>query len=308
MSIKINSFGGILVWWFRKNFSQYTSRIALETAARIYQKKTVEYIKKFNSSEEKPLFRLVNIETINRCNGSCAFCPANARSEKRSLKKMDEMMYKNIINQLAEISWEGQIFLNVNNEPLLDKNIIEYARYAKETLGSNVLLSMFTNGTLLTIEKLEKLAEYLDILIINNYGERYSLNENNRKIYKYVKKNRKYFENIDITINRRYSQEILATRAGSAPNKKEKNNNVNSPCIYPFTDLTIFPDGKVGLCCNDCFEVTDYGNINEEKLIEIWNSQKFDVVRNRMEKGRNYFEFCKECDVIDSVCETDPWI
>ena len=300
MSIKINSYGGIITWCFRKKFSQYTSKMALETAAKLYKNKTNKYIKKFGEAENKPLFKIVNIETINRCNGRCAFCPANVKAEKRELKRMDESVFRSIVDQLYELNWKGQIFLNVNNEPLLDDNIFQYARYVKERLGENVSLAMFTNGTMLTIEKLERLAPYLNILIINNYSQKYSLNENNKKIYHYVKKNHKKFDNLHITINRRYSEEILATRAGNAPNKKKKNNNVNTPCIYPYVDLTIFPDGKVGLCCNDCFEVTDYGNVINQSLVEIWLGDRFATVRKQLEKGRQNFEFCKECDVVDT--------
>lgn len=111
MPIKINSFGGIVSWYFRKHFSQYTSKIALETAAVVYKKRVIEYIEKFNASEIKPLFRIVNIETINRCNGACAFCPANVRDEKRPLKRMDETMFRSVVDELCEMSWEGWVVL-----------------------------------------------------------------------------------------------------------------------------------------------------------------------------------------------------
>lgn len=300
MAIRIENFGGPIVWFFRKNFSKYTSKIALEYAARMYNKVTANYIHNFNDSSDGPLFKIVNIETINRCNGKCAFCPANVWEEKRSLKKMDEALFRDIVDQLYELKWQGQMFLNVNNEPLLDGNIIDYSHYAKERLGESVILSMFTNGTMLTIEKLEELSESLDVLIINNYSKDYKLTEKNKQIYSHVKKNKERFSNINITIKRRYSEEILATRAGNAPNKKTKDNNVNTPCIYPFVDLTIFPDGKVGLCCNDCLEITDYGNVREQNLVAIWRGKKFEEVRRKMESGRQNYMFCKECDVVDS--------
>ena len=118
-------------------------------------------------------------------------------------------------------------------------------------------------------------------------------------IYREVKKNEELFSAVDIIINRRYGKEILATRAGYAPNKPIKNNNVNTPCIYPFTDLVIFPDGKVGMCCNDCEENSNFGDVREESLTEIWYNEKFIELRNAMLVGRNY-QFCKECDVVDA--------
>lgn len=301
MPIKINSFGGIPVWALRKNFSAYTSKAALEFASKKYAVTIGRYIERFDDVNDIPLFKLVNIETINRCNGTCAFCPANVRDEKRVLKKMEWSLYEKIVKELKELAWSGTVFLNVNNEPLLDHEIVQRARMMKQLLGDSVIISMFTNGTMCSLEKLEKLAECVDVLVINNYSTEYRLNEHNKEIYNYVKKKPEKFKDIHITINRRYLKEILTTRAGNAPNKKTRNNNnVISPCIYPYTDITIFPDGKVGLCCNDCFEVTDYGNLNENSMKEIWTSEKFKEIRKSMKGGRLNVPFCKECDVMDS--------
>lgn len=300
MSIKINSFGGILIWCLRKRNSAFTSKVALEFTSKKYKPLIERYIQKFNASEKKPLFRMVNIETVNRCNGMCSFCPANVWEEKRDLKRMSQSLFEKIVHELEQLKWEGQIFLNVNNEPFLDKEILKRAKFIKEKLGDKAIVSMFTNGTLLSIDKLDALSESVDILVINNYSKKYCLNTKIKEIYNYVKNNPKKFRNIDITINRRYSEEILATRAGNAPNKKKKNNKVESPCIYPYTDITIFPDGKVGLCCNDCYEITDYGSVAEESLINIWENEKFEKVRTLMGVGRHNFPFCKECDVVDT--------
>lgn len=92
----------------------------------------------------------------------------------------------------------------------------------------------------------------------------------------------------------------MATRAGKAPNKPKKNNRINNPCIYPYTDLVIFPDGEVGMCCNDCFEETHFGNVRDNSLVEVWNNEKFTDLRNKMRNGRDSYLFCKECDVVDA--------
>lgn len=301
MSIKINSYGGIFTWYLRKYFSHWTSKVALEYAAEHYEKQIINYINLFNESEKTPLFKIVNIETVNRCNGSCDFCPANIRAEKRKRMVMSQKIFEKIIRELKEIDWSGQLFFNVNNEPLLDKEILKRIRYAGQELGGQAILSMFTNGTLLTENKLVEMAEAgLRYLIINDYSEKYNLSKGIKQLYVFLRRNRQLFQNMNITINRRYSQEILATRAGSAPNKKKRNNNVIGPCIYPYTDITIFPDGKVGLCCNDCYETTDYGNVGTTSLKEIWENSKWKDVREKIARGRVYFDFCRECDVVDS--------
>lgn len=64
-----------------------------------------------------------------------------------------------------------------------------------------------------------------------------------------------------------------------------KNNKVNTPCIYPFSNLLVFPDEKVEMCCNDCKETSDFGNITKNYLLEIWNNDKFHKLRKAMETG-----------------------
>lgn len=162
-------------------------------------------------------------------------------------------------------------------------------------------ISLVSNGTLLTPEKMDEMVGKIDEIVINDYSEQYALAEPHKGIYKHVRKNQERFGSMSITINRRYRKEILATRAGNAPNKPQKNNNVDTPCIYPFLDLLIFPDGKVGMCCNDCKEITDFGDITKNSLVEIWHNVKYKKLREAMKSGhRSCYPFCKDCDVVDA--------
>ena len=299
MSIRINSFGGPIVWIFRKYCSSITSRIMLKYVANKYSPNTRKYIDWFMRQEEAPLFRNVVIETINRCNGKCEFCPANTRDETRVLKKMSVDMFESIVSQLEKMKWSGKMFMCANNEPFIDKRILMFSRLAKEKIR-DVQIVIITNGTLLSIEKMDEMAGIVDQLIINDYSKKYSLSETHKKIYRYVKNNHERFKGMRVTINRRYSKEILATRAGMAPNKPKKNVNITAPCIYPFTDFVIFPDGEVGMCCNDCKEITDYGNVNVQSIKEIWCNAKFHALRKSMWGGDRSFPFCRECDVLDA--------
>lgn len=192
----------------------------------------------------------------------------------------------------------GHIYLDINNEPLIDKRIEAFSKYIKDKTSAKVVV--ITNGTLLQESRIDELFKYIDEIIINDYGEKYRLSATHRNIYQYIKKNRKKFDHVKVTINRRYAKEILATRAGYAPNKPKKNNTISNPCVYPFMDIPIFPDGKVGMCCNDCFEKTDFGNVNEQSLLEIWNGKSFQDLRRKLTSGRAGIEECNRCDVVDA--------
>lgn len=303
MALVDRKMGGRPIWILRKYFSSFTSAVTL-TSVNLLNKRIIEkYIKYFDVMEKKgktPLFRVVNIETVNRCNGTCGFCPANRLLDKRPMKRMSDELFQKVLDELDSISWEGQVFLNINNEPLIDKDIIEKAKKIKLKLGNSVSVVLITNGTLMNIEKLTDCCKWFDEICINNYSSRYNLTDHNRELFNYLKKRKDLVEKTHVEFRRRYNDEILATRAGAAPNKPKKNNNVSSACIYPYTDITIYPDGIVGLCCNDCFEITNFGNLSDNSLIEIWNGNKMRSVRKIIGNGRTGYEFCKECDVSDS--------
>lgn len=298
MSVKINSFGGPIIWLLRKHCSGFTSKVMLKVVSEKYSKNIDKFIKYFLIQEEPPIFHNVMIETMNRCNGTCSFCPANKKDESRPYKKMSEEMFYKIIHELEDLKWTGKLFMCVNNEPLIDNRILKFCEYAKMNI-SEVVTVLITNGTLLSPDLLDEMIGKLDQIIINDYSEKYALSKTHKHIYEYINENPKRFEKMDIVINRRYSKEILATRAGYAPNKPKKNVEVDCACLYPFTDLIIFPDGQVGMCCNDCNETTGFGDISKELLIDIWRNEKFRKLRMSMMEGRVY-PFCKECDVFDA--------
>ena len=114
MPIKINSYGGIITWCMRKKISAYISKIALEFTSKRYENVIKSYIQKFNNTDEIPLFKMVNIETINRCNGKCSFCPANIRDEQRELKRMSDYIFEKIIMGLIFIL-DYRLYINNNN-------------------------------------------------------------------------------------------------------------------------------------------------------------------------------------------------
>ena len=288
-----------MIWWMRKHHSDLTSRIALTTAENVRRKKIEKYIDMFLSADTILPFRFLMLETVNRCNGTCSFCPAAAKAERRPYKKMSEALFDKIIMELVERNWIGSIFMQVNNEPLLDKRLFIFIKRIREKLPQ-CRICIITNGTLLNIDRLKAMSCLVDEMVVNNYSEKYKLNPNIKKLYSYVRNHKKEFNSTEIVIVRRYSKEILATRAGAAPNKPRKNNRINSPCIYPFTDMVVFPDGMVGICCNDCFEVSNFGDLNKENIFEVWQNEKFTELRRKMVKGRDAYSFCTECDVIDA--------
>ncbi|MBR5116431.1 MAG: SPASM domain-containing protein, partial [Lachnospiraceae bacterium] len=227
------------------------------------------------------------------------FCTANVHAEKRPLAKIDEELYRSIIDQLADWGYEGHLTLYGNNEPLLDTRIVEFHKYAREKLPKSFIF-MSTNGLILTREKLDEIKPYVDQIIINNYCMDMKLHKNIQEIYDYVKAHPEEYKDVQILIQMRYLQEVLTNRAGSAPNKQATEKVIRETCLLPFTDMWIMPNGKIGLCCCDNFETTDFADLTKVSLKEGWESPQFMEVRRKIAEGRQNYPFCKHCDFIDA--------
>ena len=52
-----------------------------------------------------PLFTSVEVETINRCNNICPFCPVNKNDDIRTKKRMSETLFHSIVNNLEDLKF-----------------------------------------------------------------------------------------------------------------------------------------------------------------------------------------------------------
>lgn len=186
MSIRVHNFAGVLGWNARKYLPRLSSESYLKlqfVARRRQQKKYIDY---FYSQKETPHPVVVNLETVNRCNSTCEFCTANINAEKRPYMKIDENLYYSIIDQLRDWGYKGHLTLYGNNEPWLDKRIVEFHKYARKQLPE-AFIFMSTNGLLLDVDKVKAIVPHLDQLIINNYCLNMKMHDNVQVIYEYVK-------------------------------------------------------------------------------------------------------------------------
>lgn len=75
------------------------------------------------------------------------------------------------------------------------------------------------------------------------------------------------------------------------------------PCLFPFTEITILPDGKIYYCIETLFRlgfennIESLGNYNKQTLQDIWcgdlfNKLRQDLILNQLEDRH----ICKNCD------------
>ena len=197
------------------------------------------------------------------------------------------------MNQLSEIQYSGRFTTFSNNEPFLDNRIIEFNRYARERLPK-ARMHLYTNGTLLTIEKFVALIEVLDELIIDNYQQELRLIKPCEDIRQYCENHPELKEKVTIVL--RKPNEILTSRGGDAPNRKELKEYGQDRCVLPFKQMIIRPNGQVSLCCNDALGKYTLGDASKDNLLDIWYGPKFQMVRKCLYEGREKWGNCKYCD------------
>lgn len=240
------------------------------------------------------IFNTIEIETINRCNGICPFCPVNVHDDPRKHVSMTDDLFKKIIEELKNINYSGTLSLYSNNEAFLDKNIISKCKYAKENVP-NAIITIWTNATLLTLDKYISVIQYLDKLVIDNYNDNYEYNPNVKIIAEYLETHTELKNKTQISM--RMQNQILSTRGGKAPNKSKSKLYPGTSCNLPFQQIIIRPDGKISLCCNDALGVYTLGDVTKQTLIDIWKSEThLNILRELKTNGRKKLELCKNCD------------
>ena len=290
-----------------KNLSNYFFQSGkLNKLAKIYS----NWIK----DEKFFIPRIVHIETRTRCSGRCSFCLASVLTDPRNDELMNMDLFLKIINDLKEINYNNRLSLYNNNEPLLDKRIFEMIKISRKELP-NSFIEIKTNARSLTFEKLLELFNSgLDYLYINDYVDEkaYKLKKFSKRVESLkneIRKTRRFkgtnedntFERISVAL--RFEGEVLNSRAGTAPNRKEVFSNSKEwrskklLCFRPFEMITINPRGKIALCSEDLLFSELMGDVNNESIKNIWMSKKYFEVRKDLLNGnRDCKSTCKKCD------------
>ena len=242
------------------------------------------------------LFSNIEIETINRCNGVCPFCPVNKNEKQRPYARMSGTLFHKVIDELKKLDYGGSISLYSNNEPFLDKRIIEFYAYTRHYLPKAYVF-IYTNATLLSFTKFLKILPYLDRMVIDNYSDNYEKHPNVAKIYDYCQKYVELQEKVKISML--LLNQVRTSRAGQAPNKG-KQKAPKRKCTLPFRQIIVRPDGKISLCSNDALGVYTMGDVNKQTLKEIWENDYYMETRKQMlMNGRKNLRLCQDCEDVN---------
>lgn len=231
-------------------------------------------------------FKEVELETITTCNRRCQNCPVNTHPKKPMI--MDERLYTKIIDELSDIGFKGSVSPHNYGEPLLDKRLPRFMEYTRKKLPDSYII-IYSNGDFLTKELFDKLIKAgVNRFKITQYDE--NMSKTMKKLFSSLTKKEKK------KIYYRTLKELPLWNKGGVLDIKGKKVN---KCNRPLTTVVIDCKGQIVLCCNDYFSSVAFGNLNKEKLIDIWNKPAYRKARKDIKRGVYNYDICKKCVLLE---------
>lgn len=265
--------------------------------------KTVEEkIQIFNyKNTSYPLPTEIEISESGVCNRKCSFCPRSDPSFIEKKEFISNGLHKKLCEELKELDYQGTIRYSGFVEPLLDKNIFNLIQMARHYAPESNL-ELVTNGDVLNEKRLKKLFEKgLNKILISAYDDKETADKL-EKLCKDSNLNKKQF----IVRHRYLSEEndfgiTLSNRSGLMENAEFKIKSLKEPlkkpCYIPSYTFFLDYQGDVLMCPHDWGKKIILGNLNNERLLDIWFSKKFFSIRKMLNKSNRNFAPCNVCDV-----------
>lgn len=268
-------------------------------------------------------FSRIYVEISNICNLNCSFCSKT----KREKKEMTIDEFKIVISKIKK--YTNTIYLHIKGEPLLHSNLEDILSICNQ---NNINIKITTNGTLLS-KKLDILKKY-KIKQINvslhseNNKENYFkevfdtctyLSNNTTIVYRIwvlnnmkldklstniVDKIKEYY-NLSTNIvdkiienkNIKIKDNIYLDKDNEFIWPNSSNNEyIETSCLGTRTHIGILSDGTVVPCCLDSEGIINLGNIFNEELDDILNSNLFKSINNGFRNSKVICDLCKKCN------------
>jgi hypothetical protein len=205
--------------------------------------KTDAVIQEFVDTGRLPLFNVISIETSERCNRRCLFCPNSIYKQGNGFIPAE--LFHEIILQLAEVGYSSTLVMHLYNEPLLDKRLPSLISFAREHLP-DVTIMFATNGDMLTLDLWNTLRQNgLDYAIIGQYDG--IIQPHIQKIQNALSDSER------APFQVRVSSDLTSTRGGLVNVEKIPEAALPECCARPFFQLTIRHSGLAVICCEDYY-------------------------------------------------------
>jgi radical SAM protein with 4Fe4S-binding SPASM domain len=233
------------------------------------------------------IFEKLEIEINLGCNRRCTYC--NLATDQREYyvqsrnKTMDWRLFELLIRQLGDIGFGGVLCFHFFAEPLLNKKLGEYARYAREHLPETRRV-VYSNGDYLTAKRHRELTDAgISLFFVTRH------------------------DNVIpgfLAPVLREPNVLLDTRADMTLNNRGGLFGITTdprvrtlPCIFTSEALVVTIDGNILPCSCDFRELNRFGNIQDTHIRDIYESEACRQFRQDLLAGhREKYALCRDCD------------
>ncbi len=248
-----------------------------------------------------PLPTEIEISESGICNRKCSFCPRSDPDFVHKKEFISNKLHLKLCNELHALNYKGTIRYSGFVEPMLDKNIFNLIKMARNKLPhSNI--ELVTNGDVLNLSRLKKLfTNGLNKILISAYDGKKEADLLEKlcitaklKTEQFIVRHRYLHESQDFGIT-------LSNRSGSMQNAEYKiaslKEPLKKPCFIPTYTFFLDYQGDVLICPHDWGKKIILGNLNNQLFSEIWFSQKAMKIRKMLNNANRNFTPCNVCDV-----------
>ncbi len=272
---------------------------------------------------------LISIELSSRCNLACAHCPPHMKEFSTQTRVHSHIDFNLFIKLMDEIDKYGnrEIALHKDGEPLLHPQIIEILERVKLNKSHTVYLT--TNAHNLNNQIIEALlVNKIDII-------NFSIGANSEELYRKIRgkgfakvisniknflhsvENSEWKPKISVQIinlpeHQEMDEEIkkfkifwskfnvnISVWEKLTWNVFEDNNKLNYryPCYSLWNSFNINSNAIVTACCMDWKQELVVGNVNNQKISEIWKASELKQLRQKHINGEEEnIETCRNCN------------
>lgn len=270
--------------------------------------------------------RTLCLEVTSICNAKCIMCPRHDMDRKMELMPFD--MYSRLIEEAKELG--VRIFaLNGYGEIFTARQ--DYAKYISHLLGAipQAKVIINSNGSLLdeaaarflidtrvdtinvdidgaTKATFEKIRENLHYeTVVGNVKRLLKMRRDRNALLPKVRvgmirqpANAHEWEQFKTQwqgVADFLGDDFMVSRGGSIPVTHPP--DVNRACWYPWSEMNIWSNGDVVLCCDDWNGAEVMGSVKTQGLSDIWNGHKYRSYREHHVKGTaGQIKLCAACD------------
>jgi len=265
--------------------------------------------------------KLLNLEVTNRCNGNCVYC-----GRKGWKIESVDMPFDTVKELIDKFPKSPMVHLTLYGESLLYPYIVDAVEYSS---ARNKYVWITTNGQLLDesmsksllkagVNKIIVSIDTIDSDLFNTIRRGLDYDTISDNVHRFVDLRNQYGYSTVVIVNmvntKDYNQDMVASErywrkvvdgvsvvnevyCGPIDNLFL---SVDKPPVYcPRANehLTVRANGDVVLCCRDCHVQYSFGNVNDDDPYLIFNSDKFNEIRNRLITGKNRPTLCDNCGV-----------